>query len=33
MGYRFNIREVQDENYNLDNIVSRIRERTQARSK
>lgn len=33
MGYRFSIQEMQDENYNLDNIISRVREKAQARSK
>lgn len=33
LGYRFSIREIRDDNYNLDSIISRIRERTQARSK
>ena len=33
LGYRFSIREIQDNSYNLDSIISRIRERTQARSK
>ncbi|HOQ75787.1 MAG TPA: hypothetical protein PK369_04360 [Thermoclostridium sp.] len=33
LGYRFSIREMRDDNYDLNSIISRIRERTQARSK
>lgn len=33
MGFRFSIQEMPDENYNLDSIINRVRERTQAKSK
>lgn len=33
LGYRFSVREIQDGNYNLEDIISRIREKAQARGK
>jgi len=33
MGYRFSVREIQDGNYNLEDFISRIRDKAQARSK
>lgn len=32
MGYRFSVREIQDGNYNLEAVISRVKEKAQARS-